>query len=344
MRIAIAHESSGIVAALRQVVSSLKGWRVAWVAGDAGAVRDRCAVERPDILLLSPVLPGADGAAVTRSVMKEAPCVVVMVTRDPRLHAGAVFDAMSAGAVDAVAAPTVGPDGQLLGLDDVARRLKAAGRLVTQSTPAAQTVVAKGAASGPPLVAIGASTGGPAAVAAVLSSLPVSLDAGVVVVQHVDAKFAQNLVEWLGGATRLPVRLAKVGDRPLPGTVAVTASNDDLVLTPGLDFAYRRPRNGTFYHPSVDVFFESAAAHWPAPGVAVLLTGIGRDGAAGLLALRQKGWLTIAQDERSSVVYGMPRAAAELNAAVQVLPVDRIGAAIVHALAQRGTDKRGTRG
>lgn len=344
MRVALAHESPGVVSALRQAVASIKGWRVAWVVDSSDAAVARCAQEPPDLLLLSPELPGPGIAATTRRIMSASPCVVVVVARDRQAQPATVFEAMSAGAVDAMTAPSVGSDGQLVGLEDVVRRLKTAARLVTQRPDPAPSVTAPPAPPAVPLVAIGASTGGPAAVASVLAALPPTFDAAVVVVQHVDAQFAANLVAWLGGQTSLPVAIAAAGARPARGAVAVTGSNDDLVLTARFEFAYRQPRDGTFYHPSVDVLFESLAAHWPGPGVAVLLTGIGRDGADGLLALRRKGWHTIAQDEQSSVVYGMPRAAAEINAAVEILPAAAVGPAIVRALARRAAVKRGTRG
>ena len=343
MRVAIAHESPGMTAALRQVVSAIKGWRVSWVAADVDGVVAACVRDRPDLLLLSPELPGAPAAETVRRIMHDSPCVVIVVSRDPRLQAGAVFEAMGAGAVDAIAAPSVGADGQLVGLDEMTRRLRSAARLVTQRTAPEPATVGAPPTAAAPLVVVGASTGGPAAVARVLEALPASLPAGVVVVQHVDAQFAPNLVAWLDGQTPLTVRLAKPGERPDPGVVCVTGSNDDLALTADLRFVYRRPRDGTFYHPSIDVFFESVAAFWPACGAAVLLTGIGRDGAEGLLALRRKGWHTIAQDEKSSVVFGMPKAAAELKAAVEILPVEGIGTAIVRVVG-RAAGKRGTRG
>jgi two-component system response regulator WspF len=118
------------------------------------------------------------------------------------------------------------------------------------------------------------------------------------------------------------------GDAPRPGTVAVAGGSDDLVITPQRTFAYRRPPHGSFYHPSVDRFFISLGEHWPDPGLAVVLTGMGRDGAQGLLRLRRLGWQTIAQDQSSSAVYGMPRVAAEIGAADRILPIDAIGPAI----------------
>jgi two-component system response regulator WspF len=343
MRIAIAHESRGTIAALKQAISTVREWKVAWTATDGESAVSHCASDRPDVLLVSPVLPGLDGVEVTQRVMRDSPCVVVVVTDEHRRHPGEVFEAMGAGAVDAIQAPAVGTSGRLSGVDAVVSRLQIASRLVVSREPAAPPRRATVRAAAPQLVAIGASTGGPAAVAEVIAALPEGFPAAVVVVQHVDAQFTENLASWLGAQTRLPVRLAQAGQRPAPGEVALTGSNDDLALTAHLEFTYRRPRDGTFYHPSADVFFESVAAYWPAAGVAALLTGIGSDGAEGLLALRAKGWHTIAQDEHSSVVYGMPRAAVELKAATDVLPVGRIGEAITRFVLGDAA-KRGTRG
>ena len=112
----------------------------------------------------------------------------------------------------------------------------------------------------------------------------------------------------------------------------LAGTNDHMLLTKHGTLEYRVEPAGVFYRPSVDVFFKSVAAHWSTPGVAVLLTGMGRDGGEGLLALRQCGWLTVAQDKASSVVYGMPRAAAELDAAEKILPLDAIANAIIQGL------------
>ena len=128
------------------------------------------------------------------------------------------------------------------------------------------------------------------------------------------------------------MRLARSGTAPEPGRVDVAGSDDHLILGPDRRFAYTPEPRAYPYRPGVDVFFESLAAAGTRPGVAVLLTGMGSDGARGLARLRKLGWHTIAQDETSSVVYGMPRAAAELNAAVEVLPLEQIGAAVANRL------------
>ena len=137
----------------------------------------------------------------------------------------------------------------------------------------------------------------------------------MVVVQHVDAQFAPDLAVWLRRHCPINVQVATPGCRPLPGTVWLAATNDHLVLTPEGTLEYCHEPARCFYRPSADVLFKSLAERWPSPGVAVLLTGMGRDGGEGLLALRKTGWHTIAQNEATSVVYGMPKAAVELGAA-----------------------------
>ena len=151
----------------------------------------------------------------------------------------------------------------------------------------------------------------------------------VVLIQHVDAAFAPGLARWLTERTGHRVEIAETGGRPTPGQILLAATNDHLILEGGSQLRYVSEPHDFCYRPSVDVFFESLNAHWSGAGVAVLLTGMGRDGANGLLSLRRAGWFTIAQDAASSVVWGMPRAAVEVGAAVEVLCLTRIGPMIV---------------
>jgi two-component system response regulator WspF len=182
----------------------------------------------------------------------------------------------------------------------------------------------------PPVVALGASTGGPEALAQILKSLPARFPAAVVTVQHIAAEFAPSLASWLEGQCHMPVRLARVGDELRPGEMLLAASDDHLLMRADRRLAYTADPVDYPYRPSVDVFFHSLASAWPRPGVAVLLTGMGSDGALGLLRLRERGWHTIAQDQASCVVYGMPKAAADRRAACQVLPLAQIPEAILN--------------
>jgi two-component system chemotaxis response regulator CheB/two-component system response regulator WspF len=153
-----------------------------------------------------------------------------------------------------------------------------------------------------------------------------------VIVQHVDAAFAAGMADWLNQQSALPVRIARDGDRPQAGVVLLAATDDHLHLKlPGV-LGYTRVPEETPYRPSVDVFFQSVATRWPTGAVGVLLTGMGRDGAIGLKAMRTRGYHTIAQDQATSAVYGMPKAAAALDAAVAILPLPRIAAALVAAI------------
>jgi chemotaxis response regulator CheB len=181
------------------------------------------------------------------------------------------------------------------------------------------------------LVAIGASAGGPAALASLLAALPPDFPAAVLVVQHLDVRFAAAVAQWLGQYSALPVQTIKEGDRPLPGTVQLAATGDHLVLKRADRLGYRVEPCDCVYRPSVDVFFRSASEKWPHRAVGILLTGMGADGALGLKALRAKGHHTIAQDEASSAVYGMPKAAAAAGAAIEILPLERIAARLADA-------------
>jgi two-component system response regulator WspF len=180
------------------------------------------------------------------------------------------------------------------------------------------------------LVIIGASTGGPTALAEVLSQIPEDLPAAFVLIQHVDVQFASDFAKWLNGRTHLHVRSAVPGCRPEVGTAWLAATNDHLIMAPDQSLDYSRDPIECFYRPSVDVFFKHAVSCWPYTGVATLLTGMGRDGAEGMLQLKKAGWFTIAQDADTSVVYGMPKAAKEMGAAEEILPLTGIASAIVN--------------
>ena len=143
-----------------------------------------------------------------------------------------------------------------------------------------------------------------------------------------DEQFTPGLVNWIDSQIKLPVRVARQGAIPQPGQILMACTDDHLVMTSKMTLAYSKEPKDNFYHPSVDVFFFSVAQHWPGNGVAALLTGMGRDGAEGLLALHNRNWYTIAQDRDSSIVYGMPKAAVQLGGVTDILPASKIGKAI----------------
>ncbi len=315
MRIGIVHDSATTREVLRQVVLSVSGRSVAWLTADGAEAVRRAAEDRPDAILM-----GLEGAEAMHHILAEGPCPIVLVTASVTVAFSRVREAMSQGARSAVNAPVLGPDGKL---KDGEALLACLAELAGTCQP-----MARGRAV-PHLVALGASTGGPEALAQVLEVLPEGLRAAVVVVQHIGRAFADGLANWLQTRTRLPVRVAREGDVPEAGAVLVAGTDDHLVLGPEGALGYTPMPCGLPYHPSIDVFFESVAANCPRPGVAVLLTGMGADGARGLGELRKAGWLTIAQDEATSVVYGMPKAAREQGAAGRVLALAQIGPAVM---------------
>ena len=339
MRIAIVNDLSLAVEVLRRLVRSVPEYQVAWTAANGIEAVEKCARDCPDLILMDLIMPLMDGAQATRIIMKQSPCAILVVTATVSGHADKVFEALSAGALDAVATPVFGAGGGIEGGEELLRKIAIMGRLITyagRELRAAPPSIPKVTPARPPrLVVLGASTGGPNAVAIILHGLPQNLGAAVVVVQHLDVQFAPALVDWLGDQTELTVSLIRESIKPEADAVYVAGTNDHLVVSADLTFHYTAEPIDYPYRPSVDEFFLSLGRHWPQPGVACLLTGMGRDGAQGLLALRQAGWRTMAQDEKTCIVYGMPRAAVEVGAATELLPVEGISAAILDELRKR---------
>jgi two-component system chemotaxis response regulator CheB len=185
---------------------------------------------------------------------------------------------------------------------------------------------------GPLIVAIGASTGGPPALATILSELPLDLPAAVLVVQHMAEGFVEGLARWLDGVCPLPVVVAVDGERLQPGQVYLAPANQNMIVRPGYRVGLADPPPGQYHVPGVDVTFRSVAQVSGQYSVAALLTGMGRDGAAGLKVLRDIGAFTIGQDESTSVVWGMPAAAQEVDGVDLELPLPAIAQAIVTAV------------
>jgi len=333
LRIAIVNDLLMAVEILRRVVLSGPGYELAWIARDGSEAVARCSRDLPDLILMDLIMPEMDGVEATRRIMRDTPCAILIVTATVMGNADKVFDAMGAGALDVIATPVLGPQGKIRGGKELLAKIARIARLIQKPSPAPPVETGKDPAvpTGllPPLVVIGASAGGPRAVAGLLEALPENFGPAIVVIQHVDADFGMKLVDWLRRQTSVQVRSAEEGTKPAAGVVLVAVNEHHLVLGPDLRLSYSPEPLDAVYRPSIDVFFDSAAAHWKAKGLAILLTGMGRDGARGLLHLRRAGWHTIAQDEKSSTVFGMPKAAIELGAAAEVLPLSKIPAAIL---------------
>jgi two-component system response regulator WspF len=329
MRIAIVNDLPLAREVLRRVVASGPGLEVAWLAADGAEALEKVRADRPDLVLMDLYMPVMDGAEATRRIMKECPCPILVVTATVQGHIDRVYEAMSHGALDAIDTPSLGKAGEVAGGAALLEKIRRVGRLAQGPC---RTTMGATSLRLPPLVAIGASTGGPGAIRTVLAGLSGLDHAAILIDQHVDPAFAPGLAAWLAGQSRLPVELIRPGQPPTAGKALLAGTGDHVVLEATGTLAFVVEPRDACYRPSIDVFFRSLAHHAPVPGVAVLLTGMGRDGADGLLELRQRGWYTIAQDEATSIVWGMPRAAVACGAAVDVLPLDAIADAIVSHL------------
>ncbi|HLG56491.1 MAG TPA: chemotaxis response regulator protein-glutamate methylesterase [Vicinamibacterales bacterium] len=333
MNIGIISERPLAVHILRQALTSTPAHRVIWIAKAADEAVKRCAKDTPDLVLMDLDKTGVNGVDVVRRIMACSPCPILMVTDSVNGNAARVFDAMGHGALDAVDMPALGSGNAhmatpLLAKIDTIARLVGTSRTVTGSGAASSALSSRPAGQGL-LVGIGASAGGPAALATLLSGLPADFPGAIVIVQHVDEAFAAGMTEWLGQHSALPIRLAAEGDRPTPGTILQAGTSDHLVLKAANLLGYTPEPRHLVYRPSVDVFLQSMSQMWAGDALGVLLTGMGRDGALGLKALRDRGHHTIAQDEASSAVYGMPKAAVAIGAAVEVLPLCRIATRLI---------------
>jgi two-component system response regulator WspF len=337
MNIGIVNDLPLAVEAMRRAIALRAEHRVLWVATDGEQAVDFCIAQPPDVVLMDLIMPKFDGVEATRRIMARAPCAILVVTSSVGANAWRVYEAMGAGALDAVDTPTLSDPALNKPSQPLLAKIDQIGRLLEKPSAhreRASTTQRPGAAAAQ-LVAIGASAGGPGALAAVLGTLPADFGAGIVIVQHVDKAFAEGMAQWLDGQTDLKVRIALAGDRPQPGEALLAATNDHLHLIGAGALGYTREPAETPYRPSVDVFFHSVVEHWMGDAIGVLLTGMGRDGAIGLKAMRAKGYPTIAQDEATSAVYGMPKAAAALDAARLILPLGGIADELKAAVKRR---------
>ncbi len=337
MRIGIVNDMALAREALRRVIVSAPGLTVAWAARDGKEAVELNRGDRPDLILMDLFMPNMDGAEATRQIMFSRPTPILVVTATVTGHIGKVYEAMGHGALDAVDTPTLGAKGDLAGaatllakIDTIGQLIAAPATILQASAPHATSEQRRKGE----LLLMGASTGGPSALKDILRQLPRPFQTPVVIVQHIDSAFADGLASWLTEHSGFSVTVAEEGQGLTPGRVVLAGTNDHLILDSSGRLRYTSAPIEMAYRPSVDVFFDSVAKHSRSIGVAVLLTGMGRDGALGLLKLKQRDWHTIAQDEKTSVVWGMPRAAVECGAACEALPIQSIGAAVVAHLAR----------
>lgn len=347
LRVLVVEDSLTVRKRLCDILASDPGIEVVGEAEDGKSAIEACLRLRPDAITMDMMLPLMSGLAATEYIMAHCPTPILVVSASTnRGELFKTYDALAAGAVDVLDKPlgdasdTAWERRFIDALKMVARirvithpraRLGAMGQRPPPAVATGPGTAAAARAATQPfqVAAIGASTGGPGAIVEVLRGLPPEFTLPVLLVLHINEPFGTAFADWLDGQTPRRVAYARDGD-PVAGAagrVAMAPPDQHLRLEGGRFRLTREPERHSC-RPSVDVLFESVAAGYGAASIACLLTGMGRDGAAGLLQIRQAGGMTFAQDEATSVVYGMPREAALLGAACRVLPLGDIGAAL----------------
>lgn len=334
MKVAIVNDMPMAIEGLKRVVQSTGDHEVIWTAWDGLEAIERCSEEVPDLILMDLIMPKMNGVEATDRIMQSTPCPIMVVTASVNENTSMVFEAMGKGALDAVNTPLlIGQAGSVeqSALLKKISILKVLTKpfLLAKSKRSVPTEQTEKVCSKNQLVAIGASSGGPQALSILLKDIPSDFNAAIIIVQHVDEQFSHGLADWLDQKANLPVKIAVDGDQPMPGKILLAGSNDHLVLSRNRTLCYRREPVNMPYRPSVDVFWQSLHQYWQGELSAVLLTGMGRDGAEAMLELRNGGAYTIAQDKESCAVYGMPKAAAKLSAAVDIKPIQDIASILV---------------
>lgn len=343
IKVLVADDSQVTRMLLVQLLSLDPGIEVIGVVNDGQAALDflDAGGNRPDVVLMDIHMPRLDGFEATRHIMETRPLPVVIctATADPQ-ELAVTFRAMEAGAVACVAKPVgLGPDFEprlqnLLQTVRLMSEVKVVRRWSrSRAMPAVSQLsgLTNSRVTAPDirLIGIGASTGGPPVLQTIFSELPKDFPVPLLIVQHIAPGFLPGMVDWLSQTTGLRVHIAAHGATPLPGHAYVAPDDFHLAADANGRMLLAREEPESALRPAVSYLFRSLAKTCGANAVGVLLTGMGKDGAAELKLMREQGALTVAQDRESSVVHGMPGEAIELGAATHVLPADKIAGALI---------------
>ncbi len=347
IKVLIVDDSAVVRKVLSTELPKAEDIEVVGTAIDPYVARDKIVRLRPDVITLDLEMPRMDGLTFLGKLMKFYPLPVIVISSLTPKGSDTALRALELGAVDVIGKP-----GSALTVADVSKtliekiRVAATARVAMQPPPAPQDDIV---AAAPPahvlqhtthnILAIGASTGGTRAIESLLTQLPADTP-GTVIVQHMPEHFTKGFAERLNGLCRMEVREAQNNDMVTPGLALVAPGNYHMVLRRDGARYFVHIKTGPQVHhqrPSVDVLFHSVAKQAGSNALGVILTGMGADGADGLLAMRNAGASTIAQDEASCVVFGMPKEAIAVGAAEQIVSLDKIPARIISHFAGKAS-------
>ena len=337
IRVLVVDDSAIVRQVLTRELQAYPDIEIVGTAPDPYVGRDKIVELKPDVLLLDVEMPRMDGVTFLRKLMRYHPMPVIIVSSLTAKGSALALDAMDAGALEVMCKP-----GSAFSVAEMTEQLAQKIRAVRwaqvrkSDAPAAvspRPATMSIAQTTHKIIAIGASTGGTEAIREVLMRFPANAP-GTVIVQHMPAYFTTSFSERLNQLCEIEVREAQDGDSVRPGLALIAPGNYHMLLRRSGARYYVEVRDGPtvcLQRPSVEVLFKSVARYAGANAVGAILTGMGSDGAKGLLEMRQAGAWTIAQDEKTSVVYGMPAKAVEFGAAATQLPLGKIGDALLAA-------------
>jgi two-component system, chemotaxis family, protein-glutamate methylesterase/glutaminase len=344
IRVLVVDDSAVVRKVFSDELSRENDIEVIGTAPDPYVARDLIVHLKPDVVTLDIEMPRMDGLTFLRKLMKYFPLPVIIVSSLTREGGALALEAMDIGAVDVISKP-----GEAYSVGDMsiqlAEKIRAAARVdmaqraqmaTAERRPEAQVLAAKRSLSQSTnkIIAIGASTGGTEAIKAVLTRFPPTIP-GILIVQHMPANFTTSFAKRLDSLCQIRVREAEDGDTLMPGTALLAPGNFHMVMRRSGSRYYVNIKTGPLVchqRPAADVLFNSVAAYGGSNVVGVILTGMGRDGAQGMLKMKEAGARTIAQDEKSCVVFGMPKEAIKTGAVDKVVPLDRISQAVMDML------------
>lgn len=339
-KVLIVDDSALVRTMLREIISSFDDFEVVGAAPDPYAARDMIKQLNPDVLTLDVEMPRMDGLDFLERLMRLRPMPVLMISSLTERGAEVTLRALELGAIDFVTKPKAASTAELQQYaDEIAAKLRMTARAKLRTGASTEKSIGEAPklrslfATSEKIICIGASTGGTEAIKAVLTQLPAN-SPGILIAQHMPPGFTRAFAERLDKLCALKVVEAKGGERVLPGHVFIAPGDDHLLLRRSganyvTELSKAPPVNR--HRPSVDVLFNSAAESAGQNAIGVILTGMGRDGAQGLLTMRNAGSFTLAQDEETCVVYGMPREAVALGAVERVVGLDKIAEELLNA-------------